>query len=436
MSRAKKEFDMSSVVVVGAQWGDEGKGKVVDMLTPDFDVVVRFQGGNNAGHTVVAGGATYVLRLIPSGILHPEKRCFIGNGVVLDPAVFCEELEKLSRQGVAVSPANLSVSRNTHLIMPYHKILDQAREGSKGDAKIGTTGSGIGPCYEDKAARVGIRVSDLLDLSLLRAKIEIVLREKNVLLTHLYNLNPVSAEKVLEDLLPLSARLLPFMSDISSEIEKCWKNGGSVLFEGAQGTELDIDQGTFPFVTSSNTVAGGAAAGSGVAPWRLKRIIGISKAYTTRVGAGPFPTELLDSIGSHLRDKGVEFGTVTQRPRRCGWLDAVMLRHAVRLNGITELALTKLDVLSGLDEIKICTAYKRGDGEDLLYPPLEENGLARVTPVYEVLPGWKEDIGSVSSFGYLPRAARDYIRYIETLCGAPVKIISTGPGRDQTILTR
>ncbi|MDR2051582.1 MAG: adenylosuccinate synthase [Deltaproteobacteria bacterium] len=425
---------MSSVVVVGAQWGDEGKGKIVDMLTPDFDVVVRFQGGNNAGHTVVAGGVKYVLRLIPSGILHPGKRCFIGNGVVLDPAVFCEELETLNGQGVSVSPANLSVSRNTHLIMPYHKMLDQAREGSMGDAKIGTTGSGIGPCYEDKAARVGIRFSDLLDPSLLRAKIEIALREKNVLLTHLYNLNPVGAEKVMEALLPLSARLLPFMADISSEIEKCWKNGGRVLFEGAQGTELDIDHGTYPFVTSSNTVAGGAAAGSGVAPWRLERVIGISKAYTTRVGAGPFPTELLDSTGGHLRDKGVEFGTVTRRPRRCGWLDAVMLRHAARLNGITELALTKLDVLSGLEEIKICTAYRLGSGEDILYPPLEENGLAKVSPVYETLPGWGDDLGGASSADQLPRAARDYIKYIETLCGAPVNIVSIGPGRDQTIL--
>lgn len=424
---------MSSVVIVGAQWGDEGKGKIVDLLTPNIDAVVRFQGGNNAGHTVIVGDKKYVLHLIPSGILHPGKRCFIGNGVVLDPVVFCQEIAGLISQGVQISPATLSISRNTHLIMPYHKALDQAREGSKGDSKIGTTGRGIGPCYEDKAARTGIRVSDLEDEALLRRKIEAALKEKNALFASLYKCPAISVDDVMAEIGPASKILIPYLADISQEIANCQARGGNVLFEGAQGTMLDIDHGTYPFVTSSNTVAGGAAAGSGVAPWQLERIIGIAKAYTTRVGSGPFPTELFDDTGTYLQKQGAEFGATTGRTRRCGWIDAVILRQAVRLNGITDIALTKLDVLSGLPEVKICVAYTY-KGKEMLYPPQVENGLADVTPVYESLPGWNEDISHAKLLADFPRAAQAYIQRLEELCGVPVKIISVGADRNQTIL--
>ena len=424
---------MSSVVIVGSQWGDEGKGKIVDLLTPGIDAVVRFQGGNNAGHTVIVDGAKYILRLIPSGILHPGKRCFIGNGVVLDPVVFCEEIETLKAQGIKIDPTNLSLSKSTHLIMPYHKALDKAREGERGDGKIGTTGRGIGPCYEDKAARVGIRVSDLADKGLLRRKIDAALKEKNALFTSLYKCPAVSTDEVMNEIAPAAATLVPYMADISQAIADLRAAGRGVLFEGAQGTQLDIDHGTYPFVTSSNTVAGGAAAGSGVAPWQLDRIIGIAKAYTTRVGSGPFPTELEDETGAYLQKQGVEFGAVTGRTRRCGWLDIVILRQAVRLNGITEIALTKLDVLSGLKDVKLCTSYKYR-GQNIKYPPQEENGMAHCEPVYETMPGWSEDIGQAKSLEDMPQAARKYIERIEKLCGVPVKIISVGADRNQTIV--
>lgn len=424
---------MSSMVVVGTQWGDEGKGKIVDLLTSEIDAVVRFQGGNNAGHTVIVAGTKYVLHLIPSGILHKGKKCFIGNGVVLDPLVFCEELGTLSAQGVTINAENLFVSRNTHLIMPYHKRLDQARENAKADAKIGTTGRGIGPCYEDKAARVGIRASDLEDLDLLRRKIISALEEKNALLTALYRQPALNVDDILKEIEPAIAKIRPFLADISQSIEDCMKQGGKVLFEGAQGTQLDIDHGTYPFVTSSNTVAGGAAAGCGIAPWHLERIIGIAKAYTTRVGSGPFPTELFDDTGSYLQQKGAEFGVTTGRRRRCGWLDGVVLRHAVRLNGVTDIALTKLDVLSGLPEIKICIAYTYA-GKQVLFPPQVENGMGQVTPIYESMPGWDENISNVSSWDEMPDAAKRYIERIEELAGVPVKIISVGADRDQTIL--
>lgn len=424
---------MASLVVVGAQWGDEGKGKIVDMLTPDFDVVVRFQGGNNAGHTVIAGGKKYILRLIPSGILHSGKRCLIANGVVLDPLVFREELEGLASLGVGISPDNLALSRNAHIIMPYHKMLDIAREKGRGAGKIGTTGRGIGPCYEDKAARIGIRVSDLADRSLLQDKIEAALQEKNTLFTRLYQMPALKAEDILREICAAGELMLPFMADTAEEIEHCQQSGGRVLFEGAQGTALDIDHGTYPFVTSSNTVAGGAAAGSGIAPWRLERIMGISKAYTTRVGEGPFPTELLDEAGSYMREKGAEFGSVTGRPRRCGWLDAAVLRYAARLNGLTELTLTKLDVLSGLKTIKVCTAYEC-KGQRILCPPQEENGLSEAKPVYETLPGWEDNITLIKHWEALPENARQYIAFIERSCGVPVRLISVGPDREQTIL--
>ncbi|MDR2825801.1 MAG: adenylosuccinate synthase [Deltaproteobacteria bacterium] len=423
---------MSCVVVVGAQWGDEGKGKIVDLLTQDADIVVRFQGGNNAGHTVITNGQKYSLHLIPSGILHQGKRCFIANGVVLDPNAFCTEINELKARGVSISPENLSISLATHLIMPYHSALDQARENNMGDAKIGTTGRGIGPCYEDKVARKGIRVADLADTQLLLKKIEHNLVEKNALLS-LYKQPTFTVKQVLDEVQTNGECLIPFLADIPEQIEKCLKKGGNILFEGAQGSLLDVDHGTYPFVTSSNTLSGGASAGSGVAPWALSRIIGIVKAYTTRVGSGPFPTELTDELGAYLRKVGAEFGVTTGRPRRCGWLDAVILRNSVRLNGITEIALTKLDVLSGLDEIKICTAYKY-KGKTILYPPQEENGLAQVEPVYESLPGWKENINSALHWKDLPDTARSYVSKIETLLGVTVKIVSVGPDRDQTIL--
>ncbi|MDR2503340.1 MAG: adenylosuccinate synthase [Deltaproteobacteria bacterium] len=422
-----------NIVIIGAQWGDEGKGKVVDMLAQDFDVVVRSQGGNNAGHTVAVDGKTYVFSLIPSGIAHPGKRCFIGNGVVLDPVAFCLELDRLSGQGLRITPHNLAISRKAHMIMPYHKLLDQAREKSRGTSKIGTTGRGIGPCYEDKAARIGIRLADMENESLLYSKIEMALKEKNALLAGLYGQQCLRVEDIMEEIRPATARMIPFLADIQDEMEELWKKGGKILFEGAQGTHLDIDHGTYPFVTSSNTISGGAATGSGIAPWKLTRIIGITKAYTTRVGSGPFPTELNDAAGDRLREQGGEFGTITGRPRRCGWLDAVVLRESVRLNGLTEIAMTKLDVLSGMDSVNICTAYVY-KGQHILYPPQEENGLAEATPVYDELPGWKDNIGSADSMEKLPSSARAYIRKIEDICGIPAKIISVGPDRKQTII--
>ena len=423
---------MANIVVMGAQWGDEGKGKIVDLLTTDVAAIVRFQGGNNAGHTLVVGGKQTILHLIPSGILHPGKKCLIGNGVVLDPHVFCQEMDKLAASGIDVSPERLMISKKTQLILPYHCAIDGARENFKsGSDKIGTTGRGIGPCYEDKVARIGIRAADLADEALLRHKIEKALVEKNALLSGLYGQEPLSAEQIFNDLLPIARRLVPYLGDVSSAIQEFSAKG--VLFEGAQGTHLDIDHGTYPFVTSSNTVSGNAAAGSGCSPRMLDRIVAIVKAYTTRVGAGPFPTELADGPGAYMQKKGAEFGATTGRKRRCGWLDIVVLRESQRLNGPTEIALTKLDVLGGLDELKLCTSY-RYKGQEVAYPPQEENGMAYVEPVYESMPGWQEDISGCRTYGELPQATRDYIARIEELLGIPVSIVSVGPDRDQTIL--
>ncbi len=423
---------MPNIVVIGSQWGDEGKGKIVDLLTAEADLVIRFQGGNNAGHTLVVDGETFILHLIPSGILHQEKTCLIGNGVVLDPEVFCRELDALTRRGIAISPARLCLSRKTHLIMPYHKEIDAARESVRcSETKIGTTGRGIGPCYEDKAVRTGIRAADLANLPLLRQKIATALQEKNVLLEKLYHRPPVDPEAVFEQVSALAATITPYLGDVSAAIRDAEQAGRIVLFEGAQGTQLDIDHGTYPFVTSSNTVAGNAAAGAGCSPRSLGRIVAVVKAYTTRVGSGPFPTELDDAVGDRLQNRGVEFGATTGRKRRCGWLDAVILREAVRLNGPTELAITKLDVLSGLPELKICVAYDCA-GRRLDYPPQEENGMAGVTPVYETLPGWDEDISQVTSWEALPAAAKTYLRRVEQLAGTPTGLISVGPGREQT----
>ena len=424
---------MSNMVIIGAQWGDEGKGKLVDLLSADISAIVRFQGGNNAGHTVIVGDKKYILKLIPSGILHEGKVCLIGNGVVVDPAALCKEMDAIAEQGVAVTPERLKLSRKAHLIMPYHRLLDAAREANKADSKIGTTGRGIGPCYEDRAARVGIRACDLEDLALLRSKVEHALKEKNALLAGLYGGKPVDPDEVMAEIAPAAARLVPYLADVSSELTRVEAAGGSIMFEGAQGVHLDIDHGTYPFVTSSNTVSGNAAAGGGVAPARLGRIIGLVKAYTTRVGSGPFPTELLDETGEYLQKQGAEFGAVTGRRRRCGWLDMVVVRESIRLCGIGEIALTKLDVLSGLPEIRICTAYTY-KGETVLYPPQVENGLELVTPVYESMPGWNENIEQAKSWDALPRATQNYIRRIEELTGTRVSIVSVGPDREQTIM--
>lgn len=422
---------MSNVVIIGAQWGDEGKGKIVDLLSRELDVIVRFQGGNNAGHTIKVAGEQTILHLIPAGILHPGKICLIGNGVVCDPSVFLTEVDELAEKGVDVAPERLKISKRAHLILPYHKALDVARETHKAGKKIGTTGRGIGPCYEDKAARVGVRAGDLTNPVLVREKIEAALVEKNALFS-LYGAPALSPDGVYDELMDMAPRLLPYLADVPGEIAEAWGKGRSVLFEGAQGTHLDIDHGTYPFVTSSNTVSGNAAAGSGISPRVLHRIIGIVKAYTTRVGSGPFPSELNDPTGEFLRDKGCEFGATTGRPRRCGWLDTVVLRESVRLNGLTDIALTKLDVLRGLPSIKICTGYEY-HGQHLDFPPQEEGGLGHVTPLYEELPGFTEDITACASWDALPVNVRDYISRIEALTGVRVSLISVGPERDQTI---
>ncbi|MBG0778059.1 MAG: adenylosuccinate synthase [Desulfovibrionaceae bacterium] len=427
---------MSNIIIMGSQWGDEGKGKVVDLLGGEVGLVVRFQGGNNAGHTVVVGGEQFILHLMPSGILHPRARCCIGNGVVLDPEVFCREADTLEAKGVAAGPGRIVISKKTHVIMPYHKVIDAAREEykSKGE-KIGTTGRGIGPCYEDKMARVGIRAGDFTNPELLKAKIEAALVEKNALFTGLYGRDPLSAEDVFAWIEPYAARLAPYLGDVSSEMQRAMENEENILFEGAQGTHLDIDHGTYPYVTSSNCVAGNASAGAGIKPGAFDRIIAIVKAYTTRVGAGPFPTELSDAAGEHLQSVGSEFGATTGRKRRCGWLDICVLRESARLNGPTEIALTKLDVLTGVGEIKICTAYEY-NGERIDYPPQEQNGMAYVTPVYETMPGWTEDITQCTSWVSLPGEAKDYVKRIERLTGVPVSIVSVGPDRAQTLVRK
>ena len=424
---------MANIVIIGAQWGDEGKGKIVDMLSAESDLIVRFQGGNNAGHTIKVDGKETILHLIPSGILHEGKTCLIGNGVVLDPEVFLKEVDALSAKGIDVSPARLGISPKTHLILPYHKVIDQAREAKRAGKKIGTTGRGIGPCYEDKVARIGVRAGDLAQPDLLREKVRFALLEKNVLLKELYKFDSVDENSVLDSLLAQAARLTPYLTDVSAAIADAQAKGQVVLFEGAQGIHLDIDHGTYPFVTSSNTVASSAAAGSGTGPHALHRIVGIVKAYSTRVGSGPFPTELEDDTGCYLRAQGHEFGATTGRPRRCGWLDAVVLRETVRLNSLTEIALTKLDVLQGLPALQICVAYEL-DGKRLDYMPQGEGELARVRPVYEELPGFEQDISGCTSFEQLPESVRRYVERIEELAGVRISMVSVGPDRRATIV--
>ena len=421
---------MSNMTIVGAQWGDEGKGKIVDLLTSEVDMVVRFQGGNNAGHTVIVDGKKYVLHVVPSGILHPGKMCIIGNGVVLDPAGFFEEIDALAALGLDVSPERLKISYKTHLIMPYHRAIDGAREG-KAKNKIGTTGRGIGPCYEDKKSRVGVRAGDLTDPEVLKAKIEKALEEKNVLFTQLYGMEALDPEKVFNDLMALAPRLVPYLADASSLIMDANAAGQSIMFEGAQGVMLDIDHGTYPIVTSSNVVCDNASIGSGVNAGLIDQRIAIVKAYTTRVGAGPFPTELFDETGDFLRSQGGEFGATTGRPRRCGWLDLVVLREMARLCDPTTMALTKLDVLTGLKELKVCVAYEY-EGKVMQYPPQTPRGLDNVKPVFEVLPGWEEDLTACTSWEQLPENCRRYVERIEDILGVKAGFISVGPDRNQT----
>ncbi|MBW2303811.1 MAG: adenylosuccinate synthase [Deltaproteobacteria bacterium] len=426
---------MSNVVVVGTQWGDEGKGKVVDMLASRADVVVRFQGGNNAGHTLVVNGEQTICHLVPSGILHDGKRCLIGNGVVVDPEVLIHEIETLKGKGVRVGPENLALSEKAHLIMPYHKALDLAREAAKGKKKIGTTGRGIGPCYEDKAARTGIRAVDLLETDTLEEKIRSNLVEKNFILKEHLGAETLDFQSIFERYTAMAEILGPYLTDVSVEIDRETKAGKRILFEGAQGTHLDIDHGTYPFVTSSNPVSGAACVGAGVGPDKLHHVLGILKAYTTRVGSGPFPTELTDEIGDYIQEKGAEFGATTGRRRRCGWLDLVMARDSARLNGLTSLGITKLDVLTGLEKLRICVAYDCR-GERLDSRPASLRKLAQCVPVYEELPGWQEDISSARTFDRLPEPTRNCLKRIEEITGVPLSIVSVGPGRDQTILLR
>lgn len=426
---------MTNVVIIGTQWGDEGKGKVVDYLTAKADMVVRFQGGNNAGHTLVVNGEKTICHLIPSGILHQGKKCLIGNGVVVDPEVLLEEMGELRQKGVEITPRNLSLSEKAHLILPYHRAIDVAGEEAKGKNKIGTTGRGIGPCYEDKVARKGIRVADLLEPDTLAEKISGNLEEKNFLLTRWFSAKPLEFKAIYERYLRIGEILKPYITDVSLELDEAVSQGKQILFEGAQGTQLDLDHGTYPFVTSSNPLSGTACSGAGIGPDKIHHVIGIVKAYTTRVGAGPFPTELHDETGRYMQERGVEFGATTGRPRRCGWLDLAVVRDSARLNGLSSLGVTKLDVLTGLETLKIAVAYEL-EGKRLLSRPASIKKLALCKPVYVELPGWKEDLSSVRSWDQLPEAARAYLRTIEEITHIPFSIISVGPGREESIILR
>ncbi len=425
---------MANVVIVGTQWGDEGKGKIVDLLAADADTVVRFQGGNNAGHTMVVEGEQFISHLVPSGILQ-GKTCVIGNGLVVDPAVLIEELDYLDAKGIDVGPEKIKLSERAHLIMPYHKAIDMAREQMKGDNKIGTTGRGIGPAYEDKATRRGVRFADLLEPATFEERVYTLLEEKNFYLQNYFSTTPLDPEGVIADCRRYAERLAPYVTNVSITLREAVDKGKQLLFEGAQGTHLDIDHGTYPFVTSSNTVAGNACCGAGIGPTSITDVIGIVKAYTTRVGAGPFPCELFDDIGACIQEKGVEFGATTGRKRRCGWLDTVILRNAVRLNGLTGLAITKLDVLGGLEELRICTGYNY-KGRLLTEFPVSLNVLAECDPVYETLPGWAEDISGIREFSDLPKNTGSYLEKIEQLVQTPIQIVSVGPGRDETMVLK
>jgi adenylosuccinate synthase len=422
-----------ATILVGTQWGDEGKGKATDLLASQSDVVVRYQGGNNAGHTVVAGDRLLKLHLVPSGILHPKVTPVIGNGVVIDLRVLFEELDSLAALGIDTS--RLRVSGNAHLIMPYHLELDKVTERYLGKAALGTTKRGIGPAYADKAARIGLRVQDLTDSKIFRQKLEVVLREKNLILTRVYNRLPLDFESLAEEFLGYGSRLAPHIAETSGLVYAALREGRRVVLEGGQGTLLDLDHGTYPFVTSSNPVAGGALTGSGIGPGDVDRVIGVTKAYVTRVGSGPFPTEELGPDGAHLSAKGHEVGTTTGRARRCGWFDAVLLRYAVRINGLTELFLTKLDVLSGLTEVRLCTAYRAGGREYDDVPP-HQSLFHKAEPVYETMAGWSDPLQDVRRVQDLPAAARAYVDRIARLGEVPVRYLSVGPDREQTFEMR
>ena len=426
---------MANVAVIGAQWGDEGKGKIVDLLAQQSDVVVRFQGGNNAGHTLVVNGQKTILHVIPSGALHRDKVCVIGNGVVLDAEVLLHELQELRRQGHLQNDSQLRISEQAHLIMPYHRAIDQARERMRGAGKIGTTGRGIGPTYEDKAARVGIRVIDLLEEDTFRAKLEHNIAEKNVYLRAILKEQALDFEEIHRTYSGYREKLAPYVTDTGMLLDEMFRDGKNVLFEGAQGTLLDLDHGTYPFVTSSNTVIGGVCSGAGVGPRHIHEVIGISKAYTTRVGSGPFPTELTGPEGEKLRQDGDEYGATTGRPRRCGWFDAVAVRHAVRLNGLTGIALTKLDVLTGLPKIRVCTAYQAG-ARLLRHFPASLKVMESLEPVWEEFEGWQEPVSGARSVADLPANARRYMQRLEELVETEIVIASIGPDRDQTILIK
>lgn len=424
---------MPAVALVGAQWGDEGKGKITDFLAAQADVIVRYQGGNNAGHTVVVGEEEFRLHLIPSGILYPEKTCIIGNGVVIDPAVLISEIQGLLQRRVRL--ARLLISERAHVIFPYHQLLDKAEETWKGKGRIGTTGRGIGPAYMDKMARTGLRMVDLLNPEFLRRRLEENLALKNALLARVYNMETISFDELYTTYLRYAEFLRNYVVDTSLVLHEAISTGKKVLFEGAQGTLLDIDHGTYPYVTSSNPTAGGVCTGAGIGPRAIDRVIGVAKAYTTRVGEGPFPTELKDGLGETIRLRGREFGTTTGRPRRCGWFDAVIARYAARINGLDYLCITKLDVLTGIPALKICRAY-RYRGQEITHFPASLEVLSECEPIYEELPGWHEDISGARQLADLPENARRYLARIETLAGVPVALVGVGVRRDETIVLR
>ena len=423
---------MSVTVLVGSQWGDEGKGKIVDILSEKFKIVARYQGGANAGHTVIIGDNKYILHLIPSGILRDDVICVIGNGVVIDPTALLDEIELLEKNGIKVD-GRLFISHNAHLIMPYHKLLDQISEG--GETKIGTTGRGIGPCYIDKFARKGIRIVDLLDRVELEKKIRANLKEKNELLKKVYEHEGLDVDKIVKEYLEFDERIDKYIKDVPTFLNNAVDEGMSVLLEGAQGTMLDVDHGTYPFVTSSSPTSGGASTGTGIPPTKINSVIGIVKAYTTRVGNGPFPTELLDKDGEKLREVGAEFGATTGRPRRCGWYDAFLVAYSQMVNGITSVAITKLDVLSGFEKIKVCVAYEL-NGKRIKYFPTSVEQLSAVKPIYEVLDGWNEDITNCTSYEQLPVKTKNYLSFIAKHSGIKIEIISVGPKRRQTFFVK
>ena len=424
---------MPAVVLLGAQWGDEGKGKATDLLGDQVDYVVRYQGGNNAGHTVVIGDQKYALHLLPSGILSPNVIPVIGNGVVIDPAVLLAEIKGLNERGINTS--KLKISTNAHLITPYHRTIDKVSERFLGKSKIGTTGRGIGPAYADKINRIGIRVQDLFDLSILKQKVEAALHDKNQILIKVFNRKGITVDEVIDEYLDYAQVLKPYVTDTSLLLDQALSQGKVVLLEGSQGTLLDVDHGTYPFVTSSNPTAGGASTGSGIGPTKITRVIGILKAYTTRVGSGPFPTELFDADGEALRKIGGEVGVTTGRNRRCGWFDAPIARYAVRINGLTDFFLTKLDVLTGWEKIPVCVAYEI-DGLRVEELPASQSDFHHAKPIYEYLPGWSENISKAKSVADLPKNAQEYVKFLEKISGAPISAIGVGPGRNETIVVR